>query len=167
MLRRSTVAALMCAMTQMVAAQAASVPLDSLVRGTEVRMWSQDPPLKGWKLRYLGRTDTSLVVAERPGSAPVAGFHNEMPFSRVERLELSSGKRFSGERVGKGVLAGAAIGGLTGVFSAAVAAAATVGDEGLVLPAIAFGTLGAAAGGVIGGVVGAQGVTVWTQVRIP
>jgi hypothetical protein len=122
--------------------------------------------MKGWKLQYLGRTDSSIVVAERPGSARVAGFRNEINFPLVDRLEVYRGKAYDVNYVAGKAFKGAIIGlGVGGVAGFAGDMTNHSGDGG----SAPLGTyLGAIAGSVIGGVVGlvrgTRGSSLWVPV---
>src|SRR4051812_19381074 len=72
-------------------AQEASMPIDFLRPGSEVRVWSRDPRLSGWRLEYVGRTDTTILLAERSGSKLVGGFSGVIPVSAIDRVEVRTG----------------------------------------------------------------------------
>ena len=137
--------------------------LKRVARGTEVRVWSRDPRLNGWKFNYLGATDTSLVIAERRGSASLANFRPEIPLSRVIRLEANQGRKFSSghfaTRLLYGAVCGALVGGLTGYM---LDSSAPV-NEGMAT--MILGTLGLTSGTVIGGAVGLYGRVSWEPVE--
>jgi hypothetical protein len=149
---------------QTAGAQASMIPLDSVHRGAEIRVWARDPRLNGWKLLYLGRTDTSIVLTERAGSAPAPGFRNEIAWNQIDLLQLNSGRRLNASHAGASVLKGIGLGGLIGASFGLVALAGQA-EEAYVAP-IAFGTLGAFTGGIAGLVAGVNGGTVWTEIRI-
>ena len=149
-------------------AQSASMPIDLLERGTEVRVWTRDSLLSGWKLRYLGRTDTSLLLAERSGSRRIEGFRGEIASSQIDRVEVRTGTTYVPGRAGRMFLRGIGVGAVTGALSGMILseAACTVPNCETEMTMIGLGVLGGIAGGVIGGAIGSHSVTVWTQVRI-
>jgi hypothetical protein len=163
------IAALLALSSAAVFAQTTPIPVDSLVSGAEVRIWTAEPKLKGLRLAYLGRTDTSLMFAEHRGSFQLNGFRDEIPARRIDRLEVYRGLRFDGHRIGHGILKGAGIGLLSGVVTG-LAAGLAVPDEGgghggyALLGAMVFGTYGTLAGGAIGGLVGMRGTSQWAPV---
>ena len=143
--------------------------LDSLARGAEVRVWSKSPELRGWKLLYIGATDTSVVLGQRFGSAPIKDFRNEIAMASITQLEVRRGRNGLGNSVvknaAKGALLGTAIA-LVGGFMLGSMAEGGDGGEAFYLP-IAAAPWGAMIGGTIGGMTGVGGTTVWVPVRLP
>lgn len=167
-MRRLAALSLIAAVPSLGAAQPSPVSIESVARGTEVRLWSREPQLSGWKVTYLGRTDTSIVVAQRSGSVAIEGFRNEIPMSRIDRIEAGQGTRWDPYHARRCVLAGAGIGALAGAVAGMIAGSGHAGAESETeLAVIAFGGVGALSGMIVGGMVASHGVTVWTQVRIP
>jgi hypothetical protein len=145
--------------------QQTPLPIDSLGRGTEIRVWSREPALNGWKLQYLGRTDTSAVVAERRGSAPVVGFRNEMPFRVIDRIDVAAGREYNGgNRFLLKTLKGGGIGLLTGLALGAASVASE--QENAIYALIVLPQAGAFIGSLIGAVNGLRGQTKWRPVDI-
>jgi hypothetical protein len=138
------------------------VPLEAIGRGTEIRVWSTDPRLEGWKLDYHGATDTSLIVGERMGSARLAAFRPEIPFSNLTRLEANRGRISSpgyfASRLLIGALSGVIIGGVTGHL---IDSSYPV-NEGMAT--LVLGTIGLTSGTIIGGAVGLYGRPSWEPV---
>jgi hypothetical protein len=163
---RRTISLLILAWPAVALSQGEPVPIQALERGAEIRMWSQEPPLKGWKLQYLGRTDTSVVVAERLGSAPVPGFRNEIPFSRIERFEVNQGKAYDGRRFLRRTLKGGGLGLVAGALLVGAALATDPDNEGNAYAIIILPPAGLAIGALVGGVLGLQRTTIWQPVSL-
>jgi hypothetical protein len=157
---------LLVALAAMARAAPGQVPVDSLRRGAEVRLWSDAPPLNGWKLEYLGRTDTSIVFAERKGSAHVAGFRNEIAYDRIQRLELNRGKDYDAGRIFRKTLKGGGIGFLAGAALIGAAVASGPDNDGDAVGIVVVPLFGASVGGIVGGILGMRGATQWTPVRL-
>ena len=155
-----------CVVSSAAFAQQPPVLIDSLGRGAEVRLWSVVPPLNGWKLEYLGRTDTSIVVAERRGSVRVAGLRNEIAYDRIQRLEVNRGKDYDGGRIFRKTLKGAGIGFLAGAVLLGASIASDPGNEGNAVAIFVVPPFGAAVGGIVGGILGMRGATQWIPIRL-
>ena len=160
MLRAAVV--LTCVVSSAGFGQQTPLPIDSLGRGTEIRVWSREPALSGWKLQYLGRTDSSAVVAERRGSARVVGFRNEMPFRVIDRIDVNAGSEYDGNRFLLKTLKGGGIGLLTGIALGAASVASE--QENAIYAVSILPQAGAVIGGVIGAVNGLRGHTKWRPV---
>ena len=156
---------LTCVVSSVGSGQTTPLPIDSLGRGTEVRIWSRDPALNGWKFQYLGRTDTSAVVAERRGSARVVGFRNEMPFRVIDRIDVNAGTTYGeGNRFLLKTLKGGGIGFLAGVALAGAAIVADSENEATAYAIIIFPQAGAVLGGLVGAIDGLRGQAKWRPV---
>jgi hypothetical protein len=159
--------ALTCVVSGAAFGQQTPLPIDSLGRGSEIRVWSREPALNGWKLQYLGRTDTSAVVAERRGSARVVGFRNEMPFRVIDRIDVNAGREYNeGNRFLLKTLKGGGIGLLTGVALAATLIASDRQNEGSIYAIVVLPQAGAFIGSLVGAVNGLRGNTKWRPVDI-
>jgi hypothetical protein len=156
-----------CAIHELRAQTVDSVPLTRVPQGSEIRVWSQQPPLKKWKLIYTGYTGDAIQVTERRGSAPIIDFKPTIALRDLERVEVNRGRQYDGRRQVSHTLIGAALGALIG---------GTVGllldggfgkpldDPGMGL--YIFGSLGTGIGGLAGAISGARGREVWAPVSI-
>lgn len=160
------VAVIALLLPRLVAGQSDTVPIASLQTGAEIRVWAETPRLKGWKLLYLGRDDSTVSIGERPGSARIANFTTRMALSRIDRIEVNAGRVSDPNRVFRRTLKGALIGGLAGVVFAGSAALADPDNEGNGYALIIVPQAGALVGGAVGLVNGLRRPTLWKPVGI-
>lgn len=172
MIRLRVVAVIALLLPRVAASQFATVALESLPRGAEIRVWARQPKLDGWRLQFLGRTDTSVVVAERPGSVRVVGLSGEIQMKDLDRLELKQGRRPAWDRLGPRMLKGAGIGAGVALTTALIVGATRGGASdsdiavGPVGAAVLIGGPGALIGSIVGGASVILGTTRWTPIRI-
>ena len=166
MIRTLAVAALVFSPRIIWAQVVPPLPIDSVARGTEVRVWSKTPPLDGWKLQYLGRTDTTVVLAERSGSVRIADFHNEMSFASLEKMEVRTGKKLDVDRIIVNTAKGTGIGLLAGIVLGGALLAADSQSEGSFYGAVAVAEVGPIVGALVGAMTGFSGSGSWRPVQI-
>ncbi len=127
--------------------------------GDRVRVTAPDRSLQQVEGRLLGlQADTLAVQPATEGSPPLV-----IPLSSLTSLQV---RRHISRRAGNGARYGALVGGGLGVVSAVPICLSEDCEQYTLVVYLMFGTLGAAAGGLVGAVIGAIGGRAWEAVAL-